>query len=178
MNDVIVANPDGTEVTIDTSLASETEKIGILVHPTFQADEMEHGVFTMLGDAFAYSFSMVKVTVKSFVWLFNGTASVEDVSGPVGMVTIVNDTVASAADFSSGALTFLLLAILISVNLGILNLMPLPALDGGRLVIALVEAVTRKKVKPEVEGIISAVGFILLIGLSILILIKDVVKLF
>lgn len=175
----VFQNPDGGQVTVDTGVIAndENQQIGILVHPV-QKDALEHGAFTILGDAFSYSFSMIRVTLKSFVWLFNGTASMNDVSGPVGMVTIVNDTVATAPDFSSGALTFLLLSVLISINLGILNLMPFPALDGGRLVIALVEAVTRKKVKPEVEGIISAVGFVLLIGFSIFVLIKDVIKLF
>ena len=174
----VFRNPDGTEVTVDTSVVSEEEPLGILVYAVFQADEMDHGVFTMLGDAFSYSFSMIRVTLKSFVWLFNGVASLDDVSGPVGVVTVVNDTVAAAPSFASGALTFLMLSILISISLGIFNLLPFPALDGGRLVIAFIEAITRKKVKPEVEGIISVVGFVILIGFSILVLIKDIIKLF
>lgn len=171
----VFENPDGTRVTIVSD--EESKNVGVSLYGV-EKDEMEHGVFTLLGDSFQFTFSMVKVTIKSFIWLFNGTASVDEVTGPVGMVTIVNDTVASASSFASGALTFLLLAILISVNLGVFNLLPFPALDGGRLVFTIIEGITRKKIKPEVEAIISAVGFVLLIGLSILILIKDVVKLF
>ena len=67
--------------------------------------------------------------------------------------------------------------VLISINLGVMNLLPIPALDGGRLITALFEMVTRKKVPPKIEGIVNGVGLILLLGLSVLIMIKDVVQL-
>ena len=67
--------------------------------------------------------------------------------------------------------------ILISINLGIMNLLPLPALDGGHLLIYIVEAIRRKPIKPEVEGMINFIGLVLLLGLSVLITIKDVIGL-
>ena len=69
------------------------------------------------------------------------------------------------------------LLIVISINLGVMNLLPLPALDGGHILLYLVEAVRRKPLKPEVEGIINFVGLALLLGLAVIITIKDVIAL-
>lgn len=91
-----------------------------------------------------------------------------NVSGPVGMYE-------SAVSFAKdGFLSFLLFLAMISVNLGIINLLPLPALDGGRLLVMIVEKIARRKLNPKVETIINAVGFIFLIGFIILITIKDI----
>ncbi|MDD4584883.1 MAG: M50 family metallopeptidase, partial [Bacilli bacterium] len=91
-----------------------------------------------------------------------------NVSGPVGMYE-------SAVSFAKdGFLSFLLFLAMISVNLGIINLLPLPALDGGRLLVMIVEKIARRKLNPKVEAIINAVGFIFLIGFIILITIKDI----
>ena len=67
--------------------------------------------------------------------------------------------------------------ILISINLGIMNLLPLPALDGGHLLIYVIEVIRRKPLKPEVEGIINFIGLVLILGLAVLITIKDVIAL-
>ena len=68
--------------------------------------------------------------------------------------------------------------IIITVNLGIVNLLPLPALDGGRLVFLIIEGIRRKPINPKYEGLVHAAGFALLIGFMILISIKDVIGLF
>ena len=69
------------------------------------------------------------------------------------------------------------LTVLLSANLGVLNLFPLPALDGGRIVISLIEIITRKKVPEKIEGFIHFAGFVLLMGLGVYIAFNDVLKL-
>lgn len=169
----VFENADGTQINV---VSDENSNVGVSLYG-IEADQRP-GVFSVLGEAGSFTFSMVKVTVKSFIWLLTGTASADDVTGPVGMVGVVNDTVASASTFGQGALMYLILAILISVNLGVFNILPFPALDGGRFIFTLIEGISGKRVKPEIEGIVSAIGMVLLLGLSVLILIKDVRNLF
>ena len=93
---------------------------------------------------------------------------IENVSGPIGMVAAANQFAAQ------GFYSFLFFVALISVNLGIFNLLPFPALDGGRLIIVGAEAITKKKVNPKFEAALNGVGFLLLIGLLIVVTIKDI----
>ena len=122
----------------------------------------------------------VKSVIVSLKMLFNGQASVKDLSGPVGIVSVISSTIQETA--SDGALTVFLnmlsLSVLLSANLGIVNLLPLPALDGGRLLLLIVEAFTKKKLPEKVENAINAAGFILLMALMAFILFNDVTKLF
>ena len=109
-------------------------------------------------------------------------------SGPVGIATTVNDMVeevnTSMADesFSDRAMTmFLTLAnfvVMISANLGVMNLLPIPALDGGRLVFLFVEAIRRKKIPPEKEGYVHLIGFALLMALMVVVMFNDIRKIF
>ncbi|KXG75788.1 RIP metalloprotease RseP [Thermotalea metallivorans] len=100
--------------------------------------------------------------------LFRGKASAEDVVGPVGIIHLVGEA-AKVSIFS--VLSF---AALISINLGIVNLLPIPALDGGRLLFLIFEGISGKPVNPEREGFIHLVGFILLMMLMIFIVYKDI----
>ncbi|MFT7558071.1 MAG: regulator of sigma E protease, partial [Planctomycetota bacterium] len=93
-------------------------------------------------------------------------------SGPVGIVSLVNDAQ------RSGLVALLLLMAVISINLALLNLVPFPALDGGRLIFVWVEAITGKKVPPKVFAMINGVGFLLLILLMVIVTINDVGGLF
>ena len=171
-----IEKKSGEKVSI--TLQDDTKRLGVDIGYYVETDPMNQGVFKVLGDASSFTFSLVKVTVKSIAWLFTGKVAVSEVTGPVGIVSVVDQTVATANSFQSGLYSFLLLTVLISVNLGIFNILPFPALDGGRLIFAFIEGIRGKKIKPEHEGIVSLVGFVILIGLSILIFIKDIVKLF
>jgi len=95
-----------------------------------------------------------------------------DVVGPVGTVTIIGQAV------RTGFETVLYLSVLISVNLAFMNLLPLPALDGGRLVFLLIEAIRRKPVPPEKEGMVHFAGLVLLLGLMVYLTVSDVRGLF
>lgn len=107
-----------------------------------------------------------------FVKLFGGKASAEDVVGPVGIIHLVGQAA------KTNIYNVLSLAALISVNLGIVNLLPIPALDGGRLVFLLVEGLIGKPLDPEKEGFIHLTGFILLMGLMLFMVYKDIVRFF
>lgn len=129
-------------------------------------------VWNVISYSYFEAFSIVKMTYQSFFGMFTGSVSVDQMSGPVGIVTEIGTAV------QQGFLDVLFLAILISLNLGVVNLLPLPALDGGRIVFVLWEMITRKKVKPEHEGVIHFIGFVILILFMLYITKNDIVKLF
>lgn len=122
----------------------------------------------------------VHYTVDSLRMLVTGQAGIQDLSGPVGIVNVVNDVYESAAPSGAAAifLSMLNFGTLLTVNLGILNLLPLPALDGGRLVFLIIEAVRRKRVPPEKEGMVHFIGFAALMLLMVVVMYNDIMKLF
>ncbi|MBO4456113.1 MAG: site-2 protease family protein [Butyrivibrio sp.] len=119
-----------------------------------------------------------KVTYRSLALLIKGKLSKDDVAGPVGMVKMVDDTYKEVSPYGVSAVIVVMLSltIILSVNLGVMNLLPLPALDGGRLVFQFIEVITGKKVPPEKEGIVHMVGMVLLMALMALIMINDISK--
>lgn len=118
--------------------------------------------------------------LDSLKMLLSGGASMDDIAGPVGIVNIVDDTYEQSAEYGWDVviLNLMNLAVLLSANLGVMNLLPLPALDGGRLVFLIVEAVRGKRVAPEKEGMIHFIGFALLMILMVVILFNDLFKIF
>ena len=119
-------------------------------------------------------------TLQSLKMLGTGKVSPNEMSGPVGIVKTIGDTYeASRSDgYFYVFLNMLNFSILLSANLGVMNLLPLPALDGGRLVFLLLEAVRRKKVNPEKEGMVHFVGIVILMGIMVLVMFNDIRKLF
>lgn len=122
----------------------------------------------------------IETTFKSLELLIQGQVSKDDVSGPVGMAQTVNDIYTQSKP--DGVfyiwLNMLNFAILLSANLGVLNLLPFPALDGGRLVFLLVEAVRGKPIPPEKEGFVHMIGMVCLMVLMAFVLYNDIAKLF
>ena len=122
----------------------------------------------------------ITTTVKSLGMLVSGGVSADEVSGPVGIVTMIDDTYQEASAY--GALDVLLnmmnIGIMLSANLGVMNLLPIPALDGGRLVFLVIEAIRGKPIPPEKEGWVHMAGFVLLMLLMVVILFNDLTKLF
>ena len=118
----------------------------------------------------------VKNTVMSLLSLLRGRLSADDVAGPVGMAQIVDEGRQETAP--GGPLLVFMnmvnLAMLLSVSLGVMNLLPLPALDGGRLVFLFLEAVRGKPIPPEKEGLIHTAGFIALMVLMVLVMFNDI----
>lgn len=119
-----------------------------------------------------------KTTYRSLALLVKGKLSKDDVSGPVGMVKMVDDTYEEVRPYGISAviLTMLSLTVLLSVNLGVMNLLPFPALDGGRLVFQFIEVIVGKPVPPEKEGFVHMVGMVALMALMVFVLVNDITK--
>ncbi len=155
-----------------------------VVFPTTEEGGMRFGLVDFFPTTEAKSFGGVikhtarqTVTSVRMIWeslldLITGKAGMEQVSGPIG----VSGAIGEAA--KEGAYNFFYMTALISLNLGLFNLLPIPALDGGRLFFQLIELIRRKPIKPEWEGYIHFVGMAILMLLMILITFKDVIGLF
>ncbi len=117
-----------------------------------------------------------KMTWKSLAMLVQGKFGVDDLSGPVGIVKAVDDTYEAAKPYGlpSVVLTMLDLALFLSVNLGVMNLLPIPALDGGRLLFLFIEVVRGKPIPPDKEGYVNLAGIIALMVLMVVVLFNDI----
>ena len=153
-----------------------------VVFPTAEASGQTFGMMDFLvyrtektfGRVITYSLAksvlIVRTCWESLFDLLTGRYTIAAVSGPVG----ISEAIGTAA--RSGPTSLLYIVALISINLGVMNLLPLPALDGGRMVTLIFEMITRKRIPPKVEGIINAVGLSLLLAFSVFIMIKDIVQ--
>ncbi len=156
--------------------------------------ELKYGVYgrfeeKTLASSLKYSWycslDFVRLVWRSLGDLVTGSVGVRELSGVVGIVDMVNEVATQEAAKTSvfdALLDVAYLFALIAVNLAVMNLLPIPALDGGRvfalIITALIERVSHRKVNPKYEGYIHSAGFILLMGLMVLVMINDVVKLF
>ena len=137
-----------------------------------------------LGQLLVHSAYEVKYWIQyvfdAFYMMFHGEVSLNDLSGPVGIVTTIDDTVDQVIPYGRTVviLTLINFCILLSANLGVMNLLPIPALDGGRLVFLFIEAVRGKPIDKEKEGMVHMAGMMLLMALMVLVLFNDVRKLF
>ena len=122
----------------------------------------------------------IRYVLDSFYMMFHGMVSVDDVSGPVGIVTTIDSTVEEASPYGLWAVLLMLInfSILLNANLGAVNLLPLPALDGGRLVFLFIELIRGKPIDKEKEGMVHMAGMLFLLALMVLILFNDLRKLF
>ena len=128
----------------------------------------------------------VKATITSLKMIVTGGVDSEDVMGPIGVGGVMNDVIEEVKEESettAEAVKYIFLnmlnwCILLSVNLGIMNLLPIPALDGGRLLLLLIEVVTRKKIPADKEAIINIIGFVLVLILMFVVLFNDVKNVF
>ena len=168
---VVIRN--GEKVVLD-SVSFPTEEASGAIFGSFDFKVLrEDATFlSILRHAFYRSFSTIKVILDSIKDLITGRYGTEAVSGPIGMVGAVEEA------SKSGAYSVLNLFTLITVNLGVFNLLPLPALDGGRIIFTFIEMVFHKPVRKEIEHAVNTVGILLLFGLMILITFKDIFNLF
>lgn len=122
----------------------------------------------------------IKITLESLKMLVTGQIGVDQLSGPVGIVDVVDTTYQQNKSYGFVIVLgqMLNLAILLSANLGVMNLLPLPALDGGRLVFLFVEAIRRKRIAPEKEGYVHLVGIVLLMLLMVFVMYNDIQRVF
>ncbi|MDE5861093.1 MAG: site-2 protease family protein, partial [Ruminococcus sp.] len=121
--------------------------------------------------------SMSHIVGMSLKQLVSGKAKKEDISGPVGVVTAINETTQESEDIKDMIFQLVYMTSLITINIGIFNLLPIPGLDGGRLIFCFIELVRRKPVKPEHEGYVHLAGMVLLFGIMIMATYNDIVRL-
>lgn len=131
-----------------------------------------------LNYAWLSTIDTVRMTRMSLQMILTGKAGVKDMSGPVGIVDQMNQVAQESASWVDAMLNILYFGGFIAINLAVMNLLPIPALDGGRVVALLlttgIEAVTHKKIDPKYEGYIHAAGMVLLLLLMAVILFKDI----
>jgi regulator of sigma E protease len=132
---------------------------------------------TVIRQTFFQSLSMIDMVWSSFFDLITGRFSMEEISGPVGVTQAIGNSVKDVTEGRTQSTGFLFLLAVITMNLGVFNLLPLPALDGGRVVFLLIEFVRRKPLKPEYEGYVHLAGFAIMILFMIFVTYKDIMKL-
>ena len=127
----------------------------------------------------------IKTTFLSLQYLVTGRLGLNNLSGPVGIVSMMSDTIDEAKESAEGntslaiinvVLNMVNFCILLSANLGVMNLLPLPALDGGRTLMLLVEAFFKKKMSADKEALVNTIGFMLLLGLMVIVMFQDIFK--
>ncbi len=193
VNGVSVANPEeatalirqngGAPLQLDVRRAQETLSLQMLPFYDEEAKAYRVGISfaeeaklplgKAIGTSVTYCKDMVVMTYRSIANLVFKGEGAGDVSGPVGIINVIQQETRKG-----GIEVYLQLAVLISINLGFMNLLPLPALDGSKLVFCAVEAIRRKPINRTVEGTIHAVGLLALLGLMLVFTFRDIVKLF
>ena len=158
---------EGAEGLIDgrPAIGISMDNVGILKLPIHEA------LYVGLSTTASITISMTIGILEFFKNILIGQGSIQDIAGPVGIVGIVSDA------STLGFIHLVSLTAIISINLAIINLLPFPALDGGRLFFLLIEAVKRSPIKPEVANIANGIGFLILIAFMVFITFHDIVKL-
>ena len=182
----LVVERDGENVILDD--------FEMLKHPVDNGDgttrklygftfRVEHATaFSKLSYAWNASLNTVRTVRLSIQMLLTGQAGLKDMSGPVGIVQIMSDTAESSATTMDAVMNMLYFGGFIAINLAVMNLLPIPALDGGRVVGLLlttaVEKLTGRKIDPKYEGYLHSAGMILLLALMAVIMFKDIFVIF
>ena len=163
--DTVITPSETTEYSTGFSYNLRNEKTDALGTLKYSLAELKYQIVTVY---------------KSLGILFSGRGSLDMLSGPVGIVEVVSDTYTASANYGFLATFMNLISIMImlSANLGVLNLLPIPALDGGKFILLVIEAVIRKPVPKKVESIVTVIGASLIFLLAMVVLVNDVIKLF
>ena len=169
-----VKHKDGKKETITVKPIIKKDKDGneIRIFGLQSTGEINKGFFSSFKYAFQKFFSVMEQMWLTVVSLVNGKLSVNALSGPVGIYTVVG------ASRAAGIYSVLYLIAYLSMNLGLMNILPIPALDGGHVLFLLIEKISGRKVNEKVEAVATTIFFGLLILLMIYVSIHDVIKIF
>lgn len=171
-----VVERDGEKVTLNDVHFATQEQDGVtLIQYDFIIIGEPPAFLNIVKNAFTQSASIVRMVWLSVFDLVTGRYGMSELAGPVGTVDIIADVTAQAV--SSGSLTNLLtIMAFITINVGVANLLPLPALDGGRFLFLTVEAIRRKPINPKYEGYVHAAGLALLLLLMVFVTYNDIAR--
>lgn len=172
---------DGEKVELENVAFSTDNET---MHIDFRVQPVEATVGTVLSNSLKQTASDARLIYISLADLVRGKYSIRDLSGPVGIVDTIGDVIDGQTDEETGidwtslGQTMLSMGAFITINIGLFNLLPLPALDGGRLVFLIIEAIRRKPVPPDKEGMVHFIGLAALMILMVVVTVSDVLKLF
>ena len=153
----VVKNEDGTESYV----------IGVGM-----GSEVQRGFFTSIKYAIETTGSLFKLMLVTLKELFTGGVAVKELSGPVGIYSVVGEQA------KQGFQSILYLIAFLSINVGVINLVPFPAFDGGRILFLIIEKLTGKAIPTKVENLVNNIGFFLLITLMLYVTFNDILRLF
>ncbi len=159
----IVAERDGRKLTVETELVESGGRALIGIMPARVRD-----LGTAVSDGFISTFSLTKQMYVILKGMVTGEVSTRELSGPVGIVYVVSQSV------SQGVMYFCYLLAMLSLNLAVINLIPFPALDGGRILFIIIRKMTGKAISDEVEWRVNLIGLLLLFGLMIYVTWNDI----
>jgi regulator of sigma E protease len=147
----------------------------------FYIEPIEKTFGSVISETFGSTVSVARMVWGSLIGLLKGQFSINDMSGPVGIASAITQVAGKELEtsgFGSAVSSIVYIMMVITINLGIFDMLPFPALDGGRFLMLLIEWIFRKPVPRKVESVINTVGLVLLLGLSAFIAVKDVWKIF
>lgn len=144
----------------------------------FTVEPINKTILTTVSESWNGTFSVVRMIWKSLFGLLTGTYGMNDMAGPVGAATVVTQAAQAGLEtsFLDAVNNIVYMMMIITVNLGIVNLLPLPALDGGRFLFMLIEVIIRRPIPQKYEGWVHAAGFIILLGFIVVITLNDIVR--
>ena len=162
-------------LTLKKSADDDTPQLQI----DFYIEPIEKTFGSVIDQTFSSTVSVVRMVWGSLIGLLKGQFSLNDMSGPVGIASAITEVAGETlktSGFWSAVSSIVYIMMVITINLGVVNMLPFPALDGGRFLMLLIEWLFRKPVPRRVEAVINTVGLVLLLGLSAVIAVKDVWK--
>lgn len=170
---------DGVKKTVNVTRKKDSAS-GSYMFGVSMTKDTEQGFFGTLKYSLLEVRYQIKSTFLSLKYLVMGRFKLNDLSGPVGIVNMIGNTYEESVAYGvkTVMLNLLSFAIMLSANLGVMNLLPLPALDGGRLVFIIVEMIRRKKVPPEKEGMVHLAGLAILMAFMVVVMANDIKNIF
>lgn len=178
----VVYERDGVEYTTEL-VPKYDEELGRYLYGfvgSAAREKHSNNIFTLMKYSVHEVGYWIDSTIQSLRLLVTGGVSVNDMSGPVGIVDAIGDSYEASVSYGIGVtiLQMMYICVFLSANLGVMNLLPIPALDGGRLVFLLIEAIRGKKIDQEKEGFVHFIGLALLMLIMVVVMFNDVRKLF
>lgn len=161
----VTVNRDGQLLTYEMETIEQDGRLIIGIMPG-----RDRNIVQGVADGFKATCEMTTIMIDSFRMLFSGEVGVEELSGPVGIVYVVNDTA------KMGLIYVFYFTALISMNLAIVNMFPLPALDGGRLIFIIIRKITGQAITDEIEGKVHFIGIMLLLALMLYVTWNDIIR--
>ncbi|MCR4434600.1 MAG: RIP metalloprotease RseP [Clostridiales bacterium] len=134
-------------------------------------------IFQVIGRSITNSYSITRMEIYSIGWLIRGKVPLDQMAGPVGIVSAINTVVQQSPTALMVVLDLLKMVALISIGLGITNLLPIPPADGSKLVLLMVEGIRKKPLPMEKEGLIMMIGFVVMLTLFVLLTFNDIMRL-